>query len=211
MKGRLVLVDDHAVVREGLRLLLERDGWEVAAEAARAEEALAACRGTNCDLLLLDLNLDGEDGLALLARIQQDFPSIPVLVLSMTGDGSTARAALRAGARGYVVKSAPRQELLAAVTTVQAGGLHLDPRVAEGVLDDLRRPPDPPPTADLDLALLRYVREGLSNQEIAPLLHLSLGGVKARLRSLFARFGVSDRTALVATALQKGVLPPEER
>lgn len=209
MKGRLLLVDDHEVVRDGLRFLLERDGWEVAGEAGNAAEARAACDSTAFDLVLLDLNLDGQDGLQVLSTLRQEHPGIPVLVLSMIGDPATARAAMRLGAGGYVVKTAPRQDLLAAVATVRTGGVHLDPRVAAGVLEDLRQAPPHPSLQEGDLQLLRSLQQGLNNQEIGALLHLSLGGVKARMRGLFARFGVNDRVSLVVEAMRRGVLPED--
>lgn len=211
MKGRLLLVDDHEVVRDGLRFLLERDGWEVAGEAGTAEEARAACATRAFDLVLLDLNLDGSDGLQLLATLRDEFPDVAVLVLSMIGDPAAARAAMRLGAGGYVVKTARRQDLLAAVATVSSGGVHLDPRVAAGVLEDLRQAPPGPTLQEGDLRLLRALQQGLSNQEIGRLLHLSLGGVKARMRGLFTRFGVNDRVKLVVEAMRRGVLPDEER
>lgn len=209
MKGRLLLVDDHEVVRDGLRFLLERDGWEVAGEAGSPAEAQAACASAPFDLVLLDLNLDGHDGLHLLATLREEHPNLPILVLSMIGDPAAARTAIRLGAGGYVVKTAPRQDLLAAVATVRSGGVHLDPRVAAGVLEDLRQAPPQPSLQEGDLQLLRSLQQGLNNQEIGALLHLSLGGVKARMRGLFARFGVNDRVSLVVEAMRRGVLPED--
>lgn len=207
MQGRLLLLEDHAVVRDGLRFMLEGAGWSVGGEAVTSAEALDVLDRCDCGLVVLDLNLEGEDGLSAARRIRERHPELPILVLTMHGEASRVQAALAAGVRGYVLKSAARDELLAAVRCVHAGGFYVDPRVAHQVVGSFASPAPPGPRlTERTREVLALVAEGLSNQEIADRMHLSLSSVKLHLRELFELFGVNDRVSLAVTALEKRIV-----
>lgn len=215
---RILLVEDHSLVRQGLRKLLESEPWVGGlAEAATAEEALERLRGARFDLVVLDLSLPDHDGLWLLDRIPEIHPNLPVLVLSMHVEDSAVLEAFRRGAHGYLVKSASADELLSAAQAVLRGGSYLHGPVAGPVLRQLQGAPSAPPTgrpilSQREEAVLRCVADGLSNRQVAGALNVSVGTVKADLQALFVRFGVADRTRLVVRALESGLLAraPEE-
>ena len=196
----MILVEDHLLVRQGVRSVLEASGeTEVVAEGGSAEEALELLRETKCDMVILDLNLPGRNGLWCAAQLHELYPHIPVLILSLHTQRSVVRDAVRAGARGFVAKSAPAEDLLAAVKALAAGGSYFDATAAPAVLALMRGEE----TTETGLStredqILRLVCQGLSNQQIARHMSLSLSSIKNHLRELFSRFGVSDRTALVS-------------
>lgn len=213
---RILLVEDHGVVRHGLRKLLQSEGWVGSvAEAATAAEAVDRVREAAWDLVILDLGLPDRGGLECLVDLRILRPDLRVLVLSMHVEESVVLGALRAGARGYVVKSASGEELLAAARAVAGGGTYVHGRVAAPVLRELQGSPPPPGITEAPVlgerqrALLRGLVRGRSNREIAEEMNLSVSSVKAGLRELFSRFGVTDRTRLVVRALDLG-LPLED-
>lgn len=200
----VLLVDDHAVVRDGLRLLLENDPeLHIAGEAGCAQEALEQFRSGEFDLVLLDLNLPDMCGTECAARMHELRPDVGIMVLSMHTDSDLALKAVRAGARGFLCKTTGRQELLAALHSVARGGSFFDAKVAPVLLNALREP-QPRRSSDLserEVAVVKMLAQGLSNREMADRLCLSVSAVKAQLAALFARYNVSDRTALLARVL----------
>lgn len=202
---RLVLVDDHPVVRAGLRDVLESDDdLIVVGEADDADAAVAAVAEVHPDVVVLDMHLGAgrPGGLDVLRRLPIDGPG--VLVVTVFDNDRDVGDALDAGALGYVLKDAPGDELVRAVRAVAAGQRPLDPRVADRVLARVRRDPDLPSPRELEI--LAAVAEGDDNAAIARRLHISRATVKSHLASLFAKLDVSSRTGAVAEARRRGHL-----
>lgn len=202
---RVVLADDHPVVRDGLRgMLAAVPGVEVVGEAADGVEAVAVVRATRPDVLLLDLRMPGGDGLDAITALRDD--PVRVLVLSTFATGRDVAAALEAGATGYVLKDTPADQLVAALRAAAAGESVLSPAVATQVVSRLRGEADGGLT-DRELAVLRLVAQGTPNRAIAAALFVSEATVKTHLGHVFGKLGATDRAAAVATAYERGVLP----
>ncbi|MBN9417355.1 hypothetical protein ABS71_11740 [bacterium SCN 62-11] len=209
---RILMVDDHELVRQGLKLLLEGEpGWTVIGECSSAAECLPAVEQLQPDITLVDLSLPDQPGLELVAALKLEFPQLPVLVLSSSEDMASVSGALRAGAGGYLVKSARRDEMIAAVRTVAQGGAYLHPRIASGVLNQFKSS-NVLETPSLELSerertIIHYVSQGLSNPEMAHKLHVSLGTIKNDLSQLFRKLDVQDRVQLIRESTRRGWLP----
>ncbi|RII41120.1 DNA-binding response regulator [Galactobacter valiniphilus] len=202
---RIVIVDDHPIVRVGLRALLETEAdLEVVAEAASEDEAVAACASHAPDVVLMDLRLGEGSGVGAIARIREAGSAPPILVLTNHDADADILAAVEAGAAGYLLKDAPPSELLPAVRAAAAGESALAPAVAARLLQRLRAPL---PTLSLrELEVLGLVGEGCSNTQIAQRLHVTEATVKSHLVHVFTKLGVSSRTAAVAEARRSGML-----
>jgi DNA-binding NarL/FixJ family response regulator len=204
---RLLLVDDHAVVREGLERIIARcDDLVVVAAASSGREALDLAQRLRPDLVLLDLSLPDMPGLDVLAGLRSEPESPRVLVLTIHDDDDVVLEAVRAGAEGYVLKTASREELLAAVRRVGAGG-HAFDEVVIGAL--LRRETPRAGVAELsgrEREVLQLVAEGLTNRDVAARLFLSADTVNGHLDNIYRKLGVSDRAHAVAVALRRGIL-----
>lgn len=203
---RIILVDDHNLFRAGIKALLaSQDDLSVVAEAATAREGLEAVQSHRCDLVVLDFNLPDQDGPWVVARIRQHAPRLPILLLSQYTDPDRVRQVMEAGCHGYVVKTAEEHELLSAIAVVAAGGIYVHPAVAPALLGPRPSEHDFSPR---EVAIMRFLINGLSNQEIAERLHVSLGTVKRDLSALYARLSVGDRTQLLAEAIARGLVEP---
>lgn len=203
-KSRILLVDDHAVVREGLVSLLQRQSdLQVVAEAADGASAIRLYRQHRPDLVVLDLRLPDMDGAEVTAAIRAEFPQARLLVLSSFDGDEDIYRALKAGARAYVLKDSTREELLAAVRTVAAGQRSLSAAVAERLAE---RVTGSELTAR-ELAVLRQIVSGRSNKQIASALSISEGTVKTHVKSILAKMGVEDRTEAAVLALRRGLVP----
>jgi DNA-binding NarL/FixJ family response regulator len=207
---RVLLVDDHALVRAGLRAVLDRaDDCEVVGEADSGEAALALAAATDPDLVLMDLSMPGMGGVAATAELRTARPGVRVLVLTTFDDDDRVRAALRAGATGYLLKDVAPDALLEAVRAAARDEVPIDPRVARALLpgsDAPRRGDDPVdaiPPRERDV--LRGVARGLANKQIAVELGITERTVKAHLGSVFRRISVQDRTSAALWARDHGV------
>ena len=196
---RVVVVDDQELIRRGLRMLLDTsDDVEVVGEARDGEEGLEVVRRLAPDVVLTDARMPRLDGVGMIAALAADSAAPPVIVLTTFDDEQLVRAALDAGAAGFLVKDASTEELVAAIRAVAQGGLVIDPRLARGAL----RRPDPETGSPLtvltrterDVAAL--VATGATNSEIAGRLHLAEGTVKNHVSSLLRKLQQRDRTAL---------------
>ena len=203
-RTRILLVDDHAVVREGLVSLLQRQSdLQVVAEAADGASAIRLYREHRPDLVVLDLRLPDMDGVEVTSAIRAEFPQARLLVLSSFDGDEDIYRALKAGARAYVLKDSTREELLAAVRTVAAGQRSLSAAVAERLAE---RVTGSELTAR-ELAVLRQIVNGRSNKQIASVLSISEGTVKTHVKSILAKLGVEDRTEAAVLALRRGLVP----
>ncbi|MFF9814916.1 response regulator [Streptomyces sp. NPDC014006] len=203
---RLLLADDHPVVRAGLRAVLETEpGLAVVAEAATAEEAVVRAAGGDIDVVLMDLQFKGgmngaEATAAITAR-----PGAPRVVIVTTYDSDAdTLPAIEAGAAGYLLKDARPEDLAAAVRTAAAGRTALAPAVADRLLHRLRTPGTSLTRRETEV--LGLVADGLSNQAVAGRLHLTEGTVKSHLARVYAKLGVDSRTAAVAVATDLGLI-----
>lgn len=208
MTIRLLLADDHPVVRAGLRAVLDTEpGFEVVAEAATAEDAVERAAAGGVDVVLMDLRFgpDGMHGSEATAAITARGGDAPrVLVLTTYDTDADILAAVEAGASGYLLKDAPPEELAAAVRTAAAGRSALAPAVAHRLMHRLRAPGQALTRRELEV--LALVAEGLSNQQISKRLFLSQATVKSHLVHVFAKLSVESRTAAVAEARARGLL-----
>lgn len=213
---RVLIVDDHAIVRAGIRLLLEsRADVTVVGEAQNAQEAIARTRELVPEVVLLDVAMPGVSGLAVARELHRQWPEIKVLMLTMHEDEDYFFEAVDAGASGYVLKEASPEELLAAIETVHRGGIAFHPSLARRLLDDyLRRVRAGQEGASyLDLTdrereVLRLTAEGRSARELADLLALSPKTVERHRSNLMRKLNLHNRSELIQYAIRKGILPP---
>ena len=208
---RVLLVDDHPVVREGLRSMLSDEGIEVVGEAGSAEEALGRCAELSPDVVLLDMQLSGASGINFLEGLQKVQAGVAVLVVSMHDEPSFVRAALHAGARGYVLKGIGRRELLSAVRAVRAGELVIDPELIraatacpEMVLAALA--PLTERLSPIERVVVTHMADGLTNRQIAERMRWSVATAKKYVQRVLVKLDVSDRTEAAVTAVRRGLV-----
>jgi DNA-binding NarL/FixJ family response regulator len=207
MSVRILLVDDHPVVREGLRAVLAAEpDIEVVGECGSGEEAVRVAVALRPDVVLMDLRMPGLDGAAATARISAESPA-KVLVLTTYDTDADILRAVEAGASGYLLKDMSRKDLVDAVHAAARGETVLAPLVAAKLVTRLRGPAHVPLTAR-EMDVLRCVARGLSNADIGRALFISEATVKSHLLRIFEKLGVNDRTAAVTEAMARGVLPP---
>lgn len=200
---RLLLVDDHFVVRSGLAASLHlEDDMRVVAEASDANEAITAFESSKPDVVLMDLQMGETSGIDAVAKICQDYPSARILVFSSFARDEDVYRAIRAGALGYLQKASPREDLLEAVRQVAQGNRYLPREIAQRLADRLSRP-EPSPREREVLAL---IAKGRSNKEVASDLGLSEDTVKRHVSNLMAKLGAQDRTQAVTEALRRGLI-----
>jgi len=216
-KIKVLIADDHAVVREGTRQILEQEAdIDVVAEAADGEEAIRLAGSSRPDVAIIDIAMPGVDGIEATRQIKALYPSIAVLVLSAYDDDQFVFSLLEAGAAGYLLKSIRGRELIDAVRQVHAGESVLHPSIARKVLNRFvpaaDKPQQKPPDmlSERELEVLRLATRGLSNQDIADELCLSLRTVQAHLGHIFNKLQVSSRTEAVVHALKQGWVTLED-
>jgi DNA-binding NarL/FixJ family response regulator len=207
---RVVIADDHALVRSGLRMLLENEGnFEVVAEAGTAEEAVRAARLEKPDVVLLDVVMPGRSGLEALGDVLAAAPDAKVLVLSMQDDPRYVREAFAAGASGYLLKEAADAELVAALREVGAGGRYVHPALgarmaAADAAAEAKAASDP--LSDREREVLRLLALGHTNQEIAKMLFISVRTAETHRAHIMQKLRLSTRAELVRYALAEGLL-----
>ncbi|MEA2299568.1 MAG: two-component system, NarL family, response regulator NreC [Solirubrobacteraceae bacterium] len=209
MHGRprfsVVIADDHAVVRQGLRLLLESEAdLEVIGEAGDLEETGRLVGELTPDILLLDLHMGRELSLGWLERLRAASPRTGVVILTMQDDPAFARQALAGGAAGYVLKETSRSELARAIRTVAKGGTYLDPAVGVGALSSR----GPASLTERETEVLRLLALGHTNAEIGKLLFVSVRTVETHRANLQRKLAITGRPELVQYALKRGVIHP---
>ncbi len=214
---RVLVADDHPVVRAGLRALLGAEpGLAVVAEAGSGEETVVAARQHQPDVVLMDLRMPGAGGLAAIRQLSADLPRIRVLVLTTYDSDADILPAVEAGAAGYLLKDTPRDTLVGAIFAAARGETVLAPSVAGRLVHRLRSAPGEAPAARETLSareteVLALAARGLTNAQIGRELFVSEATVKTHLLRAYAKLGVSGRTAAVTRAMELGVLPSPGR
>ena len=204
---RVLVVDDHAVVREGLRTFLRlQEGIEVVGEAGDGEEAIAEAQRLAPDVVLMDLVMPKLDGVEAMQRIRAERAQTRVIVLTSFGDDEKLLPAVRAGASGYILKSAQPQEVVRAIRAAHAGEAVIDPKSAGRLFDALARSQHGPQAlTPRELEVLACVCRGMPNKRIAGELGLSEKTVKAHVGHILAKLGVTDRTQAALLAVREGL------
>jgi DNA-binding NarL/FixJ family response regulator len=206
----VLLVDDHAVVREGLRSFLElQDGIEVVAEAADGEAAVRAAEAWKPDVVLMDLVMPRLDGVGAMRELRRRLPSARVIVLTSFPDDDRLLPAIRAGAAGYLLKNADPQDVVRAVRAAHAGEALLDPGVAARLVEAIAQRPDAEPTERLtprERDVLALIARGMPNKLIARELEISEKTVKTHVGHVLAKLGVADRTQAALQAVREGLV-----
>lgn len=203
----VLLADDHAVVRKGIRDFLDEDpALQVIAEASDGAEAWALLSHQQPDVAVLDVRMPHLTGVELTRRIKERYPQVRVLILTAYDDEPYVLALLRAGADGYILKTAESRELLEAVKQVYAGKSFIDPTIATSIITNSLRPMPVEQLTDRELEMVRGVAKGWTNREIAQQLAISDRTVQGHLAKIFTKLHVSSRTELVTVALQRGLI-----
>lgn len=209
---RILIVDDHAIVRAGIRLLLQQHAdFQVVGEAADGREALQLVQQLEPDVVLMDIAMPGMDGLAATHAISQNYPRVCILTLTQHENREYVLPMLRAGAKGYVLKRAPDDALVRAIRAVADGGTFLDPRIADVVADSIRRrdaaPADPLETlTEREREVLQLLASGKTYQEVADALFISVKTVDFHRANLMRKLNLTNRAELVQFAIKRGLV-----
>jgi two-component system NarL family response regulator len=201
---RILIADDHAVVRDGLAAVLEfQSDMTVVAHARDGLEAVAKFREAAPDITLMDLAMPGSDGVQAILTIREGFPEARIIVLTTYDGDENIFRALENGARGYLLKDCSTNDLLSAIRTVHAGGTHVSARAAARLVERTMAGPSLTPR---EIEVLEQIALGKSNKEIAALLFISEGTVKTHVLSIHEKLDVRDRTRAVVAAIKRGIL-----
>ena len=215
---RVLVVDDHRLVRAGIaRLLSDCPDLEVVGEAGSAPGALAKAQALHPDVILMDIDMPGEDGIAATRQIRQCLPDARIIMLTMYGSDRHVLNAVRAGAYGYLLKDTPAGELAEAIRAVADGGAVITPRLARRMLDDFagQPPPDAPARegtagelSPREVEILALITSGETSRTIAERLHLSEHTVRHHTSNIFQKLHVRHRSQAAAEAVRRGLVPP---
>ena len=208
---RILIADDHPVVREGLFAMLSRQSdFEVVGEARDGVEAVNKAKELSPEVVLMDLRMPELDGVEAMNQIKSAKPNTKFIILTTYSDDDYIFRGIEAGARGYLLKDAPREELFKAIRAVHRGESLIQPVVASKVLDRLtelsRRAPSGEELSERELEVLRLMAKGAANKEIGVELSIAQSTVKTHISTIFQKLGVNDRTEAVTEALKKGII-----
>jgi two-component system, NarL family, response regulator DevR len=210
---RLLIIDDHEMVREGLKaMLVSEPDFAIVGDAANAEQALELIERLHPDVILLDIRLPGVSGIEVCRTVTERYPETAVIILTTFSDENLVAQCIQAGARGFIVKDIERFDLKRSIRAVARGEAAIDTKAAVAVLAQLRRAPQvnpdssPEPLSSQQLVILRLVAQGLSSREIATQLYLSENTVKGYVQEILHRLGVKNRTEAVMVAVKQGWL-----
>lgn len=207
---RVLIADDHAIVREGMRRLLGgRSEFELVGEAADGEQAVAMVRGLRPDILVLDLKMPRLDGLGVIQALKHDPPRTRILVLTSFDDDDKVFSAIKLGAQGYLLKDSLPEQLIQALRDIHEGKSSLHPEIARKVLREIRQPPDLPAAeeqlTEREVEVLQLVAQGLSNNEVALRLVISERTVAGHVRNILGKLHLASRTQAALYAIRTGI------
>lgn len=216
-KIKILVVDDHTLVREGFARLLEMvPDFEVLGQAAKADEALKFLEEQQVDIILMDIRLPGVNGIELTRTIKEKYPDVEVIILSMYDEEEYVSEAVRGGASGYVLKDISPEELIRTIRVVHSGGSLINPALARKVLKSLaggqkkflslKKSKELKELSERELQVLQLVADGNSNKAVGEILIISDKTVKSHLRNIFRKLEVNDRAEAVACAMRKGLV-----
>jgi DNA-binding NarL/FixJ family response regulator len=208
---KILIVDDHPVVREGIGAMLRREpDFKIVGEATNGLEAVEKSRELNPDVVLMDLRMPEMDGVEAITHIKSEQPDIRFIILTTFSDDEYIFRGIAAGARAYLLKDAPRDELFKAIRAVSRGESLIQPVVASKVLDKLaelsRKGPSAETLSDREIEVLRLMAKGVSNRDIGDQLSITQSTVKTHITSIFQKLNVTTRTEAVTTALRRGII-----
>ena len=214
MKTRLILVEDQMLVREGIKSLLGLDdSVEVVGEYENGQQLIASENALNCDVILMDIRMPKLSGIDTLLALRDKGIKTPVLMLTTFDDHELVNGAMRAGAKGYLLKDVSLETLVDTITQIKNGKTLIQPAVTEKVLQGLKGLnvvfesfENPEPLTEKEVEILRLIAAGYSNKEIADAMFKSTGTIKNQVSSVMAKLGVRDRTRAVLKALEQGIL-----
>jgi DNA-binding NarL/FixJ family response regulator len=208
---KIVIVDDHPVVREGIGAMLKREpDFKIVGEASNGYEAVEKARELSPDVMLMDLRMPEVDGVEAITRIKAEKPEIKFIILTTYSDDEYIFRGIAAGARAYLLKDAPRDELFKAIRAVSRGESLIQPVVASRLLDRLQELSKKSPSVDTlserEVEVLNLMAKGVSNKDIADQLSITQSTVKTHITSIFQKLDVTTRTEAVTTALKRGII-----
>ena len=212
MTIRILIADDHGLMRAGLHAMLEDEpAVEVVGEAASGEEVLQLAGEVSPDIVLLDINMPGMDGIETTRRLRISYPQTRVLILTVYAEESLLREAIQAGASGYIIKRAAEEELITAIQAISRGDIYIHPAITWFLLKELN--PDTKPKNDAlheltprEVEVMGYIIRGFTNRQIAEALYISTRTVEGHRASLFSKLGIKNRVELVEYAEKKGLM-----
>jgi DNA-binding NarL/FixJ family response regulator len=212
MPIRLLLADDHAVVREGLKMFLGLDPeLEIVGEAATGKEAVELARRFKPDVVLMDLLMPEMDGIAATEAIRGEMPDVEVLALTSVLEDASVVGAIKAGAVGYLLKDTKSEELIRAIKSASEGKVQLSPEAAARLMRVVRAPDAPQALSERETEVLRLIAQGRANKEIARELQIGEQTVKTHVSSVLGKLGVQSRTQAALHAMRIGLVPADER
>lgn len=207
MTLRLLLADDHTMVRQSLRRSMIAEGFDVVGEAGDGQEAVALAEETRPDVVLMDVSMPVLDGVEATRLVRQRCPDTQVVILTMHGDPDVVRRAIRAGAAGYLTKDCGIDEVTAAIRLAASGDTAISPNLAQALLDEGAMPADGEPVVSArEAEVLQLIAEGASPQEAATRLFISVKTVKNHLSSIYEKLDARDRTQAVLKGLRMGII-----
>jgi two-component system, NarL family, response regulator LiaR len=207
MAIRVLITDDHAVVRQGLRMFLTLDPEiEVIGEASDGKQAIRMAHDLNPDIVLMDLLMPVMDGIEAIAVLRHELPDIEVIALTSVLEDSSVVGAIRAGAIGYLLKDTEADDLIRSIKAAAAGQVQLSPKAAARLMREVRAPEDPDALTERETEVLRLLAEGKSNKEIAYILSIGEKTVKTHVSSILSKLGVSSRTQAALHAVRIGLV-----
>lgn len=208
---RILIADDHTIVREGLRTMLApKVDFKLVGEAADGIEALSQCQALQPDVILLDLIMPRKSGLEVIDDIQKSCPAAKILILTSFSEENKVVAAIRAGARGYILKDSSPQELVQAIRSVHSGDFWLFPGVAPKVVEKLLSPHSSKPAevnlTEREIAVLKLIAEGFTNKEIANALGVVEGTIRFHINNILGKLHLTNRTQAALYAIREGIV-----
>jgi two-component system response regulator NreC len=209
---RVLIADDHAIVRAGLRaLLLEEAAFELVGEAVGGYEAIELVEKTKPEVLILDLSMPDLDGISVTRKIKPQFPDLKILILTLHEDEALLKEAIKAGAAGYILKRAAEAELISAIRTILRGDLSIDPSMVRGLLEESHQYQEKQknpmePLTPRETEILRFIVEGYTNRQIGQELNISIRTVEGHRANISDKLGLHSRVELVRYARQHGLI-----